>query len=205
MTSRRLFVAAALCAASGVRADPSAALAREVRARLAQEPVLRGSFEQRKQVKGFRNPVLATGEFVISRQKGVLWRTREPFASTLVVMRDRVLARQADGQARSLSARDEPGVGMVGETLFGILAADVSVLSQRFRLDGELAGDSRWRLVLVPREAAVARWLARLELDGDRFLRNMRLFEGAGDQTHIRLAGHAPDAVLTPEEESQFA
>jgi Outer membrane lipoprotein carrier protein LolA-like len=206
MTTRRLFVAAGLCMATGVRAADTAALAREVRARLVQEPVVRGAFEQRKLVKGFRNPLLATGEFVVSRQRGVLWRTREPFASTLVVTRDRVLARLADGQnARSLSARDEPGVGMVGETLFGVMAADVGVLAERFHMEGEIAGESRWRLVLLPRDAAMGRWLQRLELDGDRFLKSVRLLEGSGDQSHIRLSRHSVDTVLTPDEEAQFA
>ena len=47
-----------------------------------------------------------------------------------------------------------------------------------------------WRLQLLPRDAALARWVQRVELDGDRYLRAVRLQEGSGDQTQIKLANH---------------
>jgi hypothetical protein len=207
MIDRRLF-----CGLLGVAFVPALrageagpALLREVRQRLTAEPVVRGAFEQQKTIKGFRKPLVSSGEFAVSRDKGVLWRTQAPFASTLVVTRDRVLARQADGSiARVLNAADEPAVRMISETLFGVMAADVALLAQRFRLEGELVGREGWRLVLLPREPAVARWLQRAELEGDRFLRGVSLQEAGGDQTQIRLARHATGAALRPDEEAQF-
>lgn len=204
MTTRRLFCLALLASpvAHGSEASP---LLREVRQRLAQEPVLRGAFEQRKTVKGFRHPLVSSGEFTVSRQRGVLWRTQQPFASTLVVTRDRVVARQADGSiARVLSANEEPAVRTVSETLFGVMAADLALLAQRFQVDGELAGREGWRLALQPRDAAMARWVTRVELEGDRFLRGVRLQEAGGDATQIRLMRHAVDTALRGDEEAQF-
>jgi hypothetical protein len=207
MTTRRLFCAA-LAAASAPAAWATEAvspLLHEVRQRLVQEPVVRGAFEQRKLVKGFRNPLVSGGEFVVSRRRGVVWRTREPFASSLVVTRERVLARQGDGSiARVLNAAEEPAVRTISETLFGVMAADLAVLAQRFHIEGELSGRDGWRLVLLPRDAALGRWVTRVELDGDRFLRAVRLHEGSGDQTQIRMSRHATDTALRPDEEAQF-
>lgn len=180
-------------------------LLREVGQRLAQDPVLRGAFEQRKMVKGFRNPLVSSGDFVVSRSRGVLWRTQQPFASSLLVTRERVLARQGDGSvARVLSAADEPAVRTISETLFGVMAADLGVLAQRFRIEGELVGAEGWRLLLLPRDAALARWVTRVELEGDRFLRSVRLHEGSGDSTHIRMSRHAAAAALRADEEANF-
>ncbi|MBA2673229.1 MAG: outer membrane lipoprotein carrier protein LolA [Ramlibacter sp.] len=177
----------------------------EVRQRLAQEPVLRGSFEQRKSIKGFRNPMVSHGDFVVAHDRGVIWRTQEPFASTLVVTRGRVLTRQADGTvARRLSAADEPAVRAISETLFALMAADLAALGQRFQIEGETSGKDGWRLVLRPRDAALARWLARVDLEGDRYLRTVRLQEASGDQTLIRLSQQAGAASLTAPEGAEL-
>lgn len=201
---RRTLLLAAFGLPHAFAADATALL-RDVRQRMVQEPVVRGAFEQQKTVKGFRHPLVSSGDFVVSQQRGVLWRTRLPYASSLVVTRDRVIARQADGSvARRLSANEEPAVRTISETLSGVLSADLAVLAQRFQIEGELIGRDAWRLVLLPRDAGLARWVQRLELEGDRFLRSVRLQEAAGDQTHIRLARHTTAAALTADEEAQF-
>jgi hypothetical protein len=206
VSTRRAFCLL-LGAAAGMRAyaaEPPSPLLREVRQRLTSEPVVRGSFEQRKTVKGFRNPLVSSGDFVVARQRGVVWRTLAPFPSTLVVTRDRVIAKQGDGTvAKRLSANEEPAVRAISETLFGVMAADLSALVQRFEISGE-SGRDGWRLVLLPRDAGLARWIQRVELEGDRFLLAVRLQEASGDLTAIRLARHATGAVLAAEEESQF-
>lgn len=205
MNTRRAFCLGVLASPwlPAFAADASPLL-REVRQRLADVPVLRGGFEQKKTVKGFRNPLVSSGDFVVARQRGVLWRTLAPFASTLVVTRDRVIARQADGTvARRLSANEEPAVRAVSETLFGVMAADLSALVQRFEISGDSTREG-WRLALLPRDAGLARWIQRVELEGDRYLQAVRMHEASGDLTAIRLARHASGTALAPEEEAQF-
>ncbi len=206
MISRRLVLAALVAPpALQVMAADAAPVLAQVRQRLTSEPVVRGTFEQRKSVKGFRNPLLSSGDFVVSRQRGVLWRTLEPFASSLVVTRDRVVARQADGSvARRLTAAEEPAVRTIGETLFGVMAADLGSLTQRFEIRGELSGRDGWRLALTPRDATLGRWIQRIELEGDRFLRSIQMDEGNGDATTIRLSRHTTAPALAPDEEARF-
>lgn len=204
MIGRRVVLVGAVLAPMAFAAAPPNLL-RDVRQRLVNEPVVRGAFEQRKTVKGFRNPLVSGGEFVVARQRGVLWRTQQPFASSLVVTRDKVIARQADGTvARRLSANEEPAVRTLSETLFAVMSADLSLLAQRFDIDGELVGTDGWKLVLAPRDAALARWVQRVELEGDRFLRVVRMQEASGDQTQIRMSRHATSAALATDEEAQF-
>jgi hypothetical protein len=193
---------------AGVQAQPAeqgAALVAQVRRRLRDDAVVRGEFEQRKTVKGFKNPLLSRGDFLMARGRGAVWRTREPFASTLVVTKDRLLTRQADGSVvNQLDARNEPALRAINETLFALLASDLQALEQRFRIEGELQGGESWRLTLQPREAALARWLGRIEMEGDRFVRAVRLFEAQGDASAIRFSQHASADALTREEEGRF-
>ena len=206
MISRRALCLTLLPLAGRVpAAEPVPEIVRDVRQRLADEAVVRGTFEQRKTVKGFRHPLVSSGEFVVARQRGVVWRTLQPFPSTLVVTRDRVLARHADGTvARRLNASEEPAVRAISETLFSVMAADLTALAQRFQIEGELVGRDGWRLQLTPRDPALARWLQRVELEGERYLRQVRLHEGTGDQTQIRMVRQGTAAPLTGPEEVQF-
>jgi hypothetical protein len=212
MISRRTFtlslslpLAAAWAPHARAAGEAAPTIVAEVRRRMASDPVIRGSFEQRKSLKGFRHPVVSRGDFVVMRERGVVWRTQEPFPSSLLVTRDRVVARQADGTvAKRLNASEEPAVRTISETLFALMTADVRALAARFDIQGETVGAEGWRLALQPRDAGVAKWLTRVELEGDRFLRAVRLQEGSGDSTQIQLSKLQAAAALTPQEESQF-
>jgi hypothetical protein len=167
--------------------------------------VLRGEFEQRKTLKGFKNQIVSRGDFLLARTRGVIWRTREPFASSLTVTKDQLLTRAADGSVTSrMTTRDEPGLQMVNETLFALIAADLGALAQRFRIEGETQGKDAWRLVLVPLDAALGQAITRIELDGDRTLRTVRLVEGQGDVNLIRFSQTSASPSLTREEAARF-
>jgi hypothetical protein len=207
MMRRRVFAALAGCAFAlvAVGAEPVPPIAGLARQRMADEAVIRGEFEQRKTIKGFRNPLVSRGDFLVAREHGGVWRTRQPFASVLVITRERLLSRLADGTVTTrLSAREEPGLRAINEMLFALTAADLPVLAQRFRIEGELLGADRWRLVLVPRDDTLRQWVTRVELEGDRFLRTVRLQEAQGDETFIRFSRQSAAASLTRDEESSF-
>jgi len=202
---RRHLIAAALASATLPAFAAGNDVLAQVRQRLADAPVLKGAFEQRKTVKGFRNPLVSRGDFLVARDRGVVWATREPFASQLIVTRDRLLSKQADGSVNTrVDAAHEPGIRAVNEMLFALMAADLTALSARFEIDGALSGKDGWRLALKPREAALAQWVTRIELEGDRFVRKVRFTEAGGDSSEIVLSGHTTAATLTRDDATRF-
>ncbi len=205
MMSRRALLAAFLCGSFAAATPAAEPLAEQIRRRLTNAPVLRGRFEQRRTLEGFKNPLVSRGDFLVARGQGVLWHTREPFESTMVVTRERLSSRQPDGRIdATLDARDEPALRAVNEMLSALMAADLQALSQRFRLEGELQGQASWRLVLTPRDAALARWLVRVELEGDRHVRVLQLVQAGGDSSLIRFSEHTTANVLASEEAARF-
>lgn len=177
------------------------ALVAGLRERLADAPVLRGEFEQHKSVAGFRKPLVSRGDFVVARERGVLWNTRSPFASSLVVTRERLLSRRADGEVDTvIETGKEPGLRAINEILFAVMAADLDVLQTRFTIDGELVGKDAWRLVLLPPDAMTARWLSRVELDGNRHVQRVRFEDAQGDVTEIRFSAQSEAQALNPAE-----
>lgn len=158
-----------------------------VRARLADPPVLRGQFEQKKTVAGFKKPLSSRGDFLLSRGKGLLWDTRSPFASTLTLTRKSLSAEQkTGGAAYHLDASREPALAAVNEFLFALLSGDVNTLATRFRVEGELVGADGWRLTLTPTDAGLARVFRGIRLEGDRFVRQVQLEETGGDSSLIQ-------------------
>jgi hypothetical protein len=165
-------------------------------------PVLRGDFEQTKVIKGFKKPLVSRGAFVMARAQGVQWVTREPFPSTLVVTRERLLTI-TDSGTQQLDTRQEPGLRAVNELLMAVLSGDMRALSSRFRIDGGMAGAPNWRMTLVPKDAGLARFIARIDMDGDRHIQNVRLSEGSGDESRIRFT-HQAASTLTAAESGRF-
>lgn len=201
MTFLRAFLYATTLTLLALPAFADDALVAGLRARLADAPVLRGEFEQHKSVVGFRKPLVSRGDFVVARERGVLWNTRSPFASSLAVTRERLLSRRADGEVDTvIEAGKEPGLRAINEILFAVMAADLEVLQKRFTVSGDLVGNDGWALALLPPDAMAARWLSRVEIDGDRYVRRVRLEDAQGDITEIRFSAQREAQTLTPAE-----
>jgi hypothetical protein len=201
-----LDAASSFAAAPGVAASaPAADGVRLVRERLKVAPVLKGEFEQTKTLKGFRNPLVSKGEFLVARGPGVWWHTQQPFETTLVVTKTRLFTRNPDGSASNLAdAQAEPGVKQVNELVFSLLAADLDVLADKFDVVAQPVGAAGWTLVLTPRDANIARFLVRATLAGERDVLSVRIEEARGDATQIRFSRQQPSAALTADEAARF-
>ncbi|MFP2899737.1 LolA family protein [Corallococcus sp. 4LFB] len=164
----------------------AADLVKDVRARLVDAPLVRGQFEQKKTVAGFKKPLVSRGDFLLARDQGVLWNTRTPFASTLTLTRKSLSAEQgAGGAAYHLDSSKEPALAAVNELLFALLSGDVASLQKRFKVAGALVGAAGWKLELVPTDAGLARVFKHIQLEGDGYVRQVRLDETRGDSSVI--------------------
>lgn len=187
-----------LSAAMAAVAAPPTVDAANVRQRLQAAPVLQGQFEQTKTIKGFRNALVSHGEFMVARGQGVWWHTQQPFETTLVVTRTRLFTRAADGGATPvIDAQAEPGLRQVNDLVFSLLSADLDALADRFDIQAQAVGAAGWTLTLTPRDANIARFLARATLSGDRFVQAVRIEETRGDTTQIRFSRQVPSAALS--------
>jgi hypothetical protein len=158
-----------------------------VRSRLAQPAVLRGQFEQRKQLKGFRNPLVSRGDFLLVRDRGVAWDTTEPFASSALLTRERLLTTLPDGSRRVvIDSSASAGMAAANSLLMALVSGDVAALSSQFDAEESLAADGRWTLALQPREAGLQRVFKRITLHGDRHVREVDIEEAGGDRTTLR-------------------
>lgn len=180
---KRIFVCALLALASFMANAADAGLAL-VQQRVAKVSVLRGEFTQEKRVAGFKNPLRSQGRFVLARDRGVVWTTLKPFPSEVVVTRERIYSVQRDGSRRvELDGRQQPALRGVNQMMLALVAGDLQSLAARFDAQVAALPGQAWKLSLTPKSAALAKAFVRIELQGDRYVREARIVEAGGDTT----------------------
>ena len=202
-----LALGSAIGVAAQVPAPPPAAaheLLAQVRQRVYNAPVVRGGFEQLKSVKGFKQPLRSSGDFIVARGKGIVWHVQQPFESVLVVKPDSLQSRGSDGKVTmQMRAQDEPVLRTVNAMLFAVMTADLVQLKQYFQISGK-AQATGWQLHLVPRDAVLAQWLASVEVQGAQFVQFVQLQEARGDSSEIRIQGASAEQKLSDADAALF-
>ncbi len=195
---KRLFASLilALAAAWAHAAAPVA----QIQSMLAKPEQLCGRFEQTKQLAGMKKPLASSGRFCVVAGKGVLWRTLKPFPNTLRLKKDEIVHMQGERVAMRLDASQEPTVRMINGVLFSLLGGDLGQLENLFEVDGSVNGNT-WKVALKARNAAVARAVGAISLEGGAYVRSIRMVDAGGDRTDISFEDikTGPQAIL-PEE-----
>ena len=170
-----------------------------IRSRLGNPEVVRGEFEQKKIIEALGRPLFSRGDFVFAADRGVIWRTRTPFAQTLRLTRTSITQEQGGQVLFKLSADREPAIRAMGEILLPLFSADFDQLERYFRISGGVKGES-WRVVLDPIPAGLAQVFRQIRLEGTNHIQRVELMEANGDRTEIRFSRVQTGNALTPEE-----
>src|SRR5262244_3921031 len=100
----------------------SAASVGQIQSMIARPTVLCGRFDQTKELVGLKKPLASNGRFCVIAEKGVLWRSLQPFPSTLKLTPEEILQIEGDRIAMRLNAKQEPAVRIINGVLFAALA-----------------------------------------------------------------------------------
>lgn len=155
-------------------------------AEMAASQVLSGQFLQRRYLNGLARPLISRGDFLLARGQGIVWRTREPFASEFVLTSAGMILRDGSSEMR-LSEAERPALRTALEMLLAIFALDVERLAGGFDLYGEKHDDG-WRLGLRPRHGGLAQVFSEAVITGARHVERIELSTAGGDRTEIELS-----------------
>ena len=196
--------ALAICSSLMVWPLLGAAPVAKIQAILAKPKVLCGRFDQTKQLAGLKNPLRSNGRFCVVADKGVLWRSLQPFANTLRLTRDEIVQWHGERLAMRLNAKQEPTVRLINTLLFSMLAGDLGQLEKYFDVEG-VAGDGAWSVKLKARDAGVAKVIGAIALDGGAYVKNIAIDEANGDRTRIVFSAiQTGEQAMTSEEAALF-
>ncbi|TDR30752.1 LolA family protein [Hydromonas duriensis] len=151
-------------------------------ANLAAKPeAMSANFTQTKQIKGFRSPAVSSGNIILARQKGMLWRTLTPFQSVLKITETGIVETQGNQVNQIASGQ---GLKNVTKVMSSLLSGDFSDLQQYFSYTGSIQSKS-WVLHLTPKDSQMSRKISNIQLSGDSFVKRAVIYETNGDVSTI--------------------
>jgi hypothetical protein len=163
--SRLLAFAALLAAALAAQAAPAWTLERLL-AGFAQKGSARASFIEEKKVRVLDRPLVSSGELRFEAPDILEKRTLRPRPELLRLEGDRLTLERGDRKL-SLDLRSTPEAAAFIDSIRGTLAGDRKALERVYRL--RLEGSARsWALTLTPLEPALAAWVQRIRIAGQR-------------------------------------
>lgn len=172
---------------------------------LKRSPVLRGSFTQRKYLKGIPKPLKSSGDFIVAREQGIYWHTKLPFDSEFILTRSSMVQLDGGTTAVRLSAAQQPGLRVVGDVFFSIFNLDPTALASNFALFGQAGKRGAWVLGLSPKNTALASVINAAVINGNVRVETVELWDAHGDRTEILMtASKLRASVLTPAEAALF-
>jgi hypothetical protein len=133
---------------------------------------------------GVKKPLLSNGRFCVVADRGVLWRSLQPFANTVRLTRDEIVQMHGERVTMRLNAKQEPTVRLMNSVLFSLLAGDIGALDKLFAVEGNV-NKSSWSITLKAREPGLAKAIGAISLDGGAYVTNIAIEEASGDRTRI--------------------
>jgi hypothetical protein len=200
-------LAAGLCLASGVEAEEPAATdmtLAEVAAQLAAPAVLRGRFEQTREVRMLSKPLHSSGHFLLS-ELGLYWQQEQPVASVMIADAERLLQSVGDGPLQNIDVAKNPVVLTFSQSFLSIFQGDEVRLRENFEVSfqpGEVAG--RWQISLKPVNYPVAEAIESISIDGREYIETLTVTSRSSETTTISFSDLKTEPVELTEHEIQL-
>ena len=167
---------------------------------LAAAEVVRGEFVQEKHLRSLAFPLSSTGEFVLSKQHGLLWQVQQPFAQTYRIDAQGVSLLTANGW------QSQPGQNVAARQsrlFLAVLQGNQQALQADFTL--QLQGNpEQWQLNLLPKALFLQQIFKVIEIHGGALVERIELHETQGDRTVMRMLNSQADHVLLDDEQHAF-
>lgn len=166
---------------------------------LDQNEYLRGTFELARHLDGFEKPLLSRGEFVISPQHGLVWKTTFPFPGITVLAGDGIftIAENGDRNAMASGSETRQFISMISSVLSG----NFSPLESQFDIAESTAETNTWKALLTPStNSAMATQVKRIAASGDMFVKKVIIEKPASDQDVITFYNQSVGTVPLPPE-----
>ena len=133
---------------------------------LAKQTITSGDFTQTKILRTNGRKLMSHGNFIFCPE-GILWDTKKPFASSLIMTNDKIIQISSNGKKTVMDGKDNNLFASISETLNSVFSGDAEKLQQNFNCElYEEEGYKIWRLALTPKDSTIASVMAELLLSG---------------------------------------
>ena len=172
-------------------------------AALAENPVVRGNFEQEKIISRLNRSLKSSGNFIITSELGMVWETLKPFPSTLVLGKDYLVQGRPGGQKTVLNAAGNETFIRFAEVISAVFSGQTEGLLENF--DVFYKGvPAAWELGLLPHDKAISSFAGSISLAGGDAIRIIVIHEQNGDAIIYNMSNHEYSSRLNAHEKTFF-
>lgn len=177
----------------------------DLQQRSAKNPVIRVEFQQTRQISGLSQPLVSSGNLIISIKDGLWWNQKKPFSLTLLLTENRMVQTMTGQPAQVITVQSNPQMFQFNHLLTALFHADRAVLEKNFNLDLQDVGQNRWILILKPKTTPLDKLFRQITLTGADLLETIEIDDMQNDKSSIRFFNHQirPER-LTDEESKRF-
>ena len=172
--------------------------------RLAEHPVIRGSFEQEKTLSRLERTLKSSGNFIIAANMGMVWDTVKPFPSTLVLGGDFMIQSRPGGQKTVLSAQGNETFLRMADVISAVFSGNAQKLLDSFAVYYS-GGTAAWEIGLTPLDKTINSFAEKIIMKGDTVIRSIHIYEQNGDTIQYILSNHRYPAELDAHEKALFS
>ncbi|MFZ3153708.1 outer membrane lipoprotein carrier protein LolA [Pseudomonas sp.] len=173
----------------------------QLSAQLAKPAVVRGPLIQEKHLRALPQPLTSRGQFVLSRDLGLLWQLQSPLKQDYRIDSQGIAKRTPSGW------QAQPGQDVAAQQsrlFLAVLKGDHSGLARDFEL--HLSGSAEaWQLRLTPRSPLLKQIFDSIQIEGGALVQRIELQETQGDHSVLRLPESQAGDALSEQEHRDFA
>ncbi len=139
-----------------------------------------GLFKQTKTVAGSPRSFVSTGRITIASGMGIVWCTEKPYASILVVGKDKLVQKIRDGEPSHLDIANNPIYIQIATSMECVFSADFSKIASLFKTY-LVKEDTKWTLTLIPKDKVVGSFMTSIIMTGSSSFESLKMTETTGD------------------------
>lgn len=155
----------------------------------SKNQVIRADFTQDRYINGLASPIHSTGKMIISKELGLWWQQKTPFAMTLKMNQQRMEQRIEGQAAEVITAEKQPQLFQFNHLLTAIFTADKKILETNFAIT-IVEQNKQWTVTLQPKLAPLNKIFKSIVLNGKSYLETVTINDMQNDKTELTFTNH---------------
>lgn len=171
---------------------------------LSSHPNTRGYFLQTRTVPNSNRMLKSNGDFLFSLT-GLMWKTKSPFPSTLILTRTSMTQINAHGEKTVIDTSNNKIFESMTTILSSVFSGDEKIIAKNFDITFACANNS-WNAALSPKDKTVAQVLKKLSLSGKTLssLDSIVMNDASGGATRYDFSNQSYPEELSNDEKTLF-
>jgi len=182
------------CYAAAVNSNGLAALTetnkeqfQQIQDMLSKAHLLSGHFQQTQKIKLLSNPLLSSGHFVLSREKGLAWYQEKPFGSKLIVTTNKIEQQLENNPPLIITKEQQPIVFYFSNLFLSIFNGDTKNITDYFNI--YFTGNTtNWTIVLKSSGPPLNKAITSIEMSGAKYINSITINQAQQNQTIIQFS-----------------